>query len=157
MPEHEQLTSKICTSVNCGPAASPELFTRPGGLRPGREQPRAQLYSPGSQYTRNPTLGEGGGRGYGGRIELLCLQVFFVPLKGYFIYKKKVRKTSTKVYPQVRLFVTMNFYLILKLDVKYSDRFVCLFRFWVHLTDVLYANSYSQFYSLLLVFTFPST
>ena len=56
MPEHEQLTNIICTSVNCRPAASLELFTRPGGLRPGIDQPRIQLYSPGSRYIRNPTL-----------------------------------------------------------------------------------------------------
>ena len=46
MPEYYQLTYKIFTSVNCGPAARLELFTRPDGLRPGRGQRHIQLYSP---------------------------------------------------------------------------------------------------------------
>ena len=32
VPEHEQLTYKICTSVNCGPAAYLKLFSRTGVL-----------------------------------------------------------------------------------------------------------------------------
>ena len=42
----QQLTYKIFTSVNCGPVARLELFTRPDGQRSGWGQRHIQLYSP---------------------------------------------------------------------------------------------------------------
>ena len=50
---HLRRTTSACYCLGC---CYSSCLREPGGLRPGREQPRIQLYSPGSRYTRSPTL-----------------------------------------------------------------------------------------------------